>query len=120
MFDVSLSEIAVVGAVALFAVGPKELPQVLRGIGRAMRGVRRLADDFRNSIEEAAEASELGELRREIQHAKTKVIYDDEGRPYEAYDVEDALSHGRTAAPAAADSSPQTGQPPLDGPGKSV
>lgn len=120
MFDVSLSEIAVVGAVALFAVGPKELPTVLRGIGKAMRGVRKLADDFRNSIEEATEAAELEDMKRELKEfkGKTRVIYDAEGRPYEAYDVDEALAHGRTANPAP-ESLPQDDKP-LDAENKSV
>lgn len=128
MFDVSFSEIAVVGAVALFAVGPKELPQVLRGIGRAFRGIRKLAEDFRNSIEEAAEAAELGEIRKDLNDIRgsTRVIYDAEGRPFEAYDVDDALAHGRRATPEPASepasesaSLPQADKP-LDGGDKSV
>ena len=46
MFDFSMGEIVVIGAVALIVIGPKELPGVLRAVGHWTTKVRRMASEF--------------------------------------------------------------------------
>ena len=55
MFDIGWTEMALVAMVAILVIGPKELPRVLRNIGRAMGKARSMAREFRNSIDEMAE-----------------------------------------------------------------
>ena len=43
MFDIGWSELVVIGVVALIAIGPKELPAVLRTVGQYMGKIRRMA-----------------------------------------------------------------------------
>jgi sec-independent protein translocase protein TatB len=66
MFDIGWSELLVVAAVALVVVGPRELPGMLRTIGRMMAGVRRMASDFQSQFNEAMREAELDELRKEV------------------------------------------------------
>ena len=47
MFDIGWSELLVIAVVALIAIGPKELPGVLRTIGQWMGKARRMAANFR-------------------------------------------------------------------------
>jgi sec-independent protein translocase protein TatB len=47
MFDFDISKMILVGVVALVVVGPKELPAVLRTLGRALARVRRLQTEVR-------------------------------------------------------------------------
>ena len=43
MFNLGWGELVVIGIVALIAIGPKELPTVLRTLGQYMGKVRRMA-----------------------------------------------------------------------------
>ena len=67
MFDIGWSEILVVLVVALVVVGPKDLPRLMRTLGRWVRKARGMADQFRASFDEMARESELDELRGEIE-----------------------------------------------------
>jgi TatA/E family protein of Tat protein translocase len=51
MFDIGLQELVVVFVIALLVFGPKNLPQLGRALGRAMREFRRASDEFRSTIE---------------------------------------------------------------------
>src|SRR5215510_14385822 len=51
MFDIGLQELILIFVVALLVFGPKNLPQLGRSLGRAMREFRRASDEFRNTIE---------------------------------------------------------------------
>jgi sec-independent protein translocase protein TatB len=66
MFDIGWTELLVIAAVALVVVGPRELPGMLRSIGRMMAGVRRMASDFQSQFNEAIREAELDELRKEV------------------------------------------------------
>lgn len=67
MFDLSWSHILIVLIVALVVVGPKDLPKLMRMIGRWLGKARAMADQFRKSFDEMARQSELDELRSEIE-----------------------------------------------------
>ncbi len=60
MFDIGWTEMALVAAVIVVAVGPKELPVVLRTVGRAISRARAMAKEFRDSIDEIADEADLG------------------------------------------------------------
>lgn len=64
-------EILVIGIVALLVVGPKDLPLLMRKIGKAMARARAMANEFRSSFDEMARQSELDELRKEVQALRT-------------------------------------------------
>ncbi|MDI7774310.1 Sec-independent protein translocase protein TatB [Asticcacaulis sp. EMRT-3] len=59
-------ELVVIAVVALIVVGPKDLPKLLRQLGRFVGKMRRMADEFRTSFEDMARQSELDELRKEV------------------------------------------------------
>ncbi|MGZ9100919.1 MAG: Sec-independent protein translocase protein TatB [Brevundimonas sp.] len=64
-------EILVIGIVALLVVGPKDLPLLMRKIGRVMAKARAMANEFRSSFDEMARQSELDELRKEVEALRT-------------------------------------------------
>ena len=64
-------EILVIGLVALLVVGPKDLPVLLRKVGKAMAKARAMANEFRSSFDEMARQSELDELRKEVEALRT-------------------------------------------------
>lgn len=72
MFDVSWSEILVVGIVALLVVGPKELPTLLRTVGKYLGLIKRQAAEFRAQFDEAMRDSELEQLKKDVENIKAE------------------------------------------------
>jgi sec-independent protein translocase protein TatB len=60
-------ELVVIALIALVVVGPKDLPIMLRKLGKVTGKVRGMAQEFRNSFDELARQSELDELRKEVE-----------------------------------------------------
>ncbi|TYO89956.1 Sec-independent protein translocase protein TatB [Oceanicella actignis] len=63
MFDIGWSELLVIGALALIVVGPKDLPVMLRTLGRYVGKARGMAREFQRTLEDAAREADLPELR---------------------------------------------------------
>ena len=59
MFDIGLQELILIFVIALLVFGPKNLPQLGRSLGRAMREFRRASDEFRSTIETNLQINEL-------------------------------------------------------------
>jgi sec-independent protein translocase protein TatB len=72
MLDFSWSHILIVLIVALVVVGPKDLPKLMRIVGRWVAKARAMADQFRKSFDEMARQSELDELRQEIEALRSQ------------------------------------------------
>src|SRR6516225_10852808 len=66
MFDFSWGELLLIGIVALIAIGPKELPGVLRTLGQWTAKLRRMASEFQNQFHEAMREAELSDLKKEV------------------------------------------------------
>lgn len=62
MFDIGIQELALIFVIALLVFGPKNLPQLGRSLGRAMREFRRASDEFRSTIETNLKINELDPL----------------------------------------------------------
>ena len=66
MFDISWSELLILGIVTLIFVGPKELPRFLGTLGRYAGVVRRQAKEFRAVFEQAMREAELDQIQKEV------------------------------------------------------
>jgi sec-independent protein translocase protein TatB len=55
------------GIVALLVIGPKDLPALLRTLGKYVGIIRRHANDFRAQFEEAIRESDLDQLKKEVE-----------------------------------------------------
>lgn len=69
MFDIGWDEMALVAVVALIVIGPKDLPHVLRQIGRWTRKARELAGEFQRGVDDMVRESELSELKTQVEKA---------------------------------------------------
>ncbi len=112
-------ELVVIALVALLVVGPRDLPLLMRKVGKAMGKARAMASEFRASFDEMARQSELDELRKEVEALRTgqmvplgaeadkafKDIRDDLNRPL------DAPAPAALAPPQAAAETPPTPEP---------
>src|SRR5665213_3003407 len=65
--EVGVPELLIIGVIALIVVGPKDLPILMRKIGRFLSHMRGMAAEFRASFDDLARESELEELRREVE-----------------------------------------------------
>ncbi len=74
---VGFSEILVIGVIALLVVGPKDLPLMLRKLGRQMAKFRALANEFRTGIDELARQAELDELKKEVEALRRGQMFTD-------------------------------------------
>ena len=57
MFDIGFTELLVIGIVALIVVGPKDLPQMFRTLGRFTARLRALGREFTSAMHAAADES---------------------------------------------------------------
>jgi sec-independent protein translocase protein TatB len=64
MFDIGWGEFVVIGIVALIAIGPKELPGVLRTAGQWMGKLKRMANEFQGQFHEALREAEMTDLKK--------------------------------------------------------
>lgn len=67
MFDITSSKLLILGIVALLIIGPKDLPALLRTIGKYMGIIKRQAAEFRAQFDEAIRKSELADLRKDVE-----------------------------------------------------
>src|SRR4051794_34190127 len=70
MFDIGWSELVLIGVVALIAIGPKELPGVLRMVGQWMGKARKMAAEFQGQFQEAMREAEMADLKKSFDEVK--------------------------------------------------
>jgi sec-independent protein translocase protein TatB len=70
MFDIGWSELVVIAVVALIAIGPKELPGVLRMVGQWMSKARKMAAEFQGQFQEAMREAEMADLKKTFDEVK--------------------------------------------------
>ena len=70
MLDIGWTEILVITVVALFIVGPKDIPKALRMVGIWIGKLKSLSREFQNTVEDAVRDSELDEVKKQIESAK--------------------------------------------------
>ena len=71
MFDFAWSELALIGVVAVVVLGPKELPQAMRSLGKFTRQARKLASEFQGHVNDLMREAELDEVKRSVEKVST-------------------------------------------------
>jgi sec-independent protein translocase protein TatB len=111
MFDIGWSELVVIGVVALIAIGPKELPGVLRAVGQWMGKIRRMASEFQGQFQEAMREAEMADLKKSVDEmtetAKSYTNFDPIG--IVRNEIE-SLSADKSPAPTAEAAAPTTSE----------
>ena len=59
----------VVAVVMILVVGPKDLPGMLRTIGKSVGNIRRMASDFQRQFSDALKESEFDEIKKDLTQA---------------------------------------------------
>ena len=86
MLDIAWPELVVIGAVALVAIGPKDLPKVMHTLGRWAGKARGVMRDIQRNFEQLDYETEIAEKLRK-----------DEQQP-SAPKTETKADHDRTAS----------------------
>ena len=114
MFEIGWGELLVIGVVALIAIGPKELPAVLRTVGQWLGKVRRMASEFQSQFQEAMREAEMADLKKQVEEMSAAAVRKFE-EPIETArkDVEGAMADkpALSAAPAEPGTSPTQSGP---------
>jgi sec-independent protein translocase protein TatB len=66
MFDIGWDEMALIAVVSLIVIGPKDLPTVLRQLGRWTKKAREMASEFHRGVDDMVRESELDELKKQV------------------------------------------------------
>jgi TatA/E family protein of Tat protein translocase len=61
------AELILIFVIALLVFGPKKLPEVGRQVGKALRDFKKTSEEIKGRIEEEIEASEIKDIRKDIQ-----------------------------------------------------
>jgi sec-independent protein translocase protein TatB len=75
MFDLTSSKLWILAIVAVIVVGPKDLPVLLRTVGRYLAGMRRHAAGFRARFDEILREAELPDLKKEFEDVGRELRY---------------------------------------------
>jgi sec-independent protein translocase protein TatB len=110
MFGVDTTELLLIAVAALIFIGPKDLPQALRTVGRWVGKVRGMASHFHSGIEAIVREAELEEMERKWREENERIMREfpaigaDQVTEAQAY-LASGAEPGSAVAPA---------QPPLD------
>jgi sec-independent protein translocase protein TatB len=81
MFDVSSSEFLLVMVIALVVIGPKDLPKVLRFLGKWIGKARAVTSQFRSGFDEMVRQSELQELEQKWKAENDRIMAEHPSQP---------------------------------------
>jgi sec-independent protein translocase protein TatB len=106
MFDLGMSELLVIGIVALIVIGPKDLPVMFRTMGRFTAKARNMAREFSRAMEAAADETGVKDVAsdlRKVTDPKSMGIdaLKDAAAKFEAWDPKRSARPGATPTPAA-------------------
>jgi sec-independent protein translocase protein TatB len=111
MFDIGLSELMVIGIVALVVIGPERLPKVARTAGHLFGRLQRYVTQVKSDISREMELAELGKMKTEFEGAARAFQSDVESKAAETEremhdataSIERGLATEATPEPAAAE-----------------
>ncbi|MBJ3762770.1 twin-arginine translocase subunit TatB [Maribius pontilimi] len=66
MFDIGMTELLVIGIVALIVVGPKDLPGMFRTLGRFTGKIKGMAREFQRAMDDAADEAGVKDISRDL------------------------------------------------------
>jgi sec-independent protein translocase protein TatB len=72
-FDLAWSEIALIGVVAVVVIGPKELPNAIKGIASGINKAKKSLRDFQSQADELVREANLTEVRDKIHEVRSTI-----------------------------------------------
>jgi sec-independent protein translocase protein TatB len=81
MFDVAPTEFLLVAVIALIVIGPKDLPRVLRVLGKWVGKARGVARQFRAGFDDMVRESELHDMEKKWRDENDRIMRDHPTEP---------------------------------------
>jgi sec-independent protein translocase protein TatB len=106
MFDFAWSEIALIGVVALIAIGPKDMPAAIKSVTDVIKKARRMASEFQTHVDEMVRDANLQEVRDQIGELRSLNV---RGQIEKAIDADGSLRSTLASNPLASN-------PPISNP----
>jgi len=82
------TEFLLIAIVALIVVGPKDLPLMMRKLGKFVGRAKALASEFQSAFDDIARQAELDELRKEIEDLKSQNAVQDAEDEMRAFETD--------------------------------
>jgi sec-independent protein translocase protein TatB len=73
MFDLDVSKLAVIGAVALVVIGPEKMPRVARTVGTLLGKAQRYISDVKSEVNRSMDMEDLKKMKETMDSAMTDV-----------------------------------------------
>ena len=70
MFTFGWGEIFLVVIIIVVVIGPKDLPKFIKQIGLLAKNIKKISSDFKSSINEIAEESDIKEIAKSVKEVK--------------------------------------------------
>jgi sec-independent protein translocase protein TatB len=77
MLDFGWSELILIMALAVLVIGPKELPVMMRGLGRLVRRLQYVKYAFSQQFEEFMQDSDMEDIGRSVNFEENRAQYED-------------------------------------------
>jgi sec-independent protein translocase protein TatB len=79
-FGLSMGELMVIAVIALIVVGPKDLPKMLRTIGRFVTKLRGMAGEFQRHLDSAIREAGIEDVKKEVKNMTNFTVTADVGK----------------------------------------
>lgn len=76
-------ELLTVAVIALVVVGPRDLPAMMRSMGRMAAQARKLAGEFTAAFDQMAREAEMEDMRKEIEALKKDNVFSETRKTFE-------------------------------------
>src|SRR5687768_17117432 len=120
MFDIGYSELLLIAVVALIVIGPKDLPNVMRTVGKWVGKARGMARHFRSGIDTMMREAELEEMEKKWREDNERIMREHPlARPLDDWGLPGSAAADEPPPPPAAEGdTPEAGEdaPPADKP----
>ena len=71
MLGLDWTELALIAVVAVVVIGPKDLPEAVRGIAKGIQKLRRMAGEFQGHVDEVVREAKLEDVRSQINEIRS-------------------------------------------------
>ena len=88
MFDFAWSSVALIGVVALIAIGPKDLPVAIKGVANMVKKARKMAGEFQTHVDEMVREANLDGVKDQLNELRN---FDLKGEIEKAVDADGTL-----------------------------
>lgn len=93
MFNLGLSEIVLISIIALIFIGPKQLPEIARALGRALNELKKASEDLSSTIINPKNFINGNKTESQDTHAEIPTPPTHRGyEGHEAYEPHDAIT----------------------------